>query len=268
MFKFSNIVIFAGVLLFHYAILQRLLIAPPDQVVKQDLAVAGTILEISLIPEMRMESASANLPLSTTSAVEQEEESEKELETVELEKTVQSLIAVDQPAEESVEKREQEPLIAPTKNLSESKPKKSELKQSALKPEKKPVKKEERKEERKQGNNPKANRSNNRNPGGSDLKNQAFVPPSHQGAALGNRKPRYPELSLRRREEGQVTLVATVLPSGRAKSVKVHKSSGYSRLDEAALKAAREYRYQPAQKEGKAIEYDYLFTVTFKIEKR
>lgn len=72
MFKFSNIVILVGVIFFHYGILQLLLISPPDQAVRQDLATAGTILEISLIPEMRMESASR-----ATFVVKEEEEIEE-----------------------------------------------------------------------------------------------------------------------------------------------------------------------------------------------
>ncbi|PWD88068.1 energy transducer TonB [Ignatzschineria cameli] len=305
MFKFSNIVIFAGVILLHYGILQRLLIAPPDQVVRQDLATAGTILEISLIPEMRMESASSAQSVSNReeiSAVEKinvEELSEaaKEISPPEamtspfLEEGATFLTTkaskasyyqgdkvevIKESARKSVGKTVEKPVEKRVKKAVE-KPK--EVKQTQVKTQKSNIKEERKKPQNSgkrqanrqannRGDNPQESRSNNRQAGGSDLRNQAFVPPSHQGAALGNRKPRYPELSLRRREEGQVTLLATVLPSGRAKSVKVHKSSGYPRLDEAALKAAKEYRYQPAKRDGQAVEYDYLFTVTFSIEKR
>ncbi|GAA5103155.1 energy transducer TonB [Wohlfahrtiimonas larvae] len=101
---------------------------------------------------------------------------------------------------------------------------------------------------------------------GQAIQSQAFMAPTHEGKALGNRKPKYPELSLRRKEEGRVTLKAKVLASGRAESVSIHKSSGYPRLDNAAQKAAQNYRYKPAEQNGQKVSYDYFFTVTFSIK--
>lgn len=95
-----------------------------------------------------------------------------------------------------------------------------------------------------------------------------FSPPSHQGAALGNRRPKYPEQSLRKKEQGRVTLIAHVLPSGKASHVSIKQSSGFTRLDNAAQKAAEKYHYRPAMQHGKPIAYDYTFTITFSIQQK
>jgi protein TonB len=52
----------------------------------------------------------------------------------------------------------------------------------------------------------------------------------------------YPALSRKRREQGVVVLLAD-LASGRTESVRVERSSGHPRLDEAAVRAVKEWRF-------------------------
>jgi protein TonB len=52
----------------------------------------------------------------------------------------------------------------------------------------------------------------------------------------------YPALSRKRREEGVVVLLADIA-SGRTESVRVEQSSGHPRLDEAAMRAVKEWRF-------------------------
>lgn|GEM_PF-2262626 len=52
-------------------------------------------------------------------------------------------------------------------------------------------------------------------------------------------KPTYPVMSRSRGEEGTVILSFDVDPSGRANAIQVNRSSGHSRLDEAAVEALR-----------------------------
>lgn len=60
------------------------------------------------------------------------------------------------------------------------------------------------------------------------------------GWAVARRpEPRYPESSKQSGEQGEVVIMVTVLSSGIIGSASVAKSSGYSRLDQAALSAAR-----------------------------
>ena len=66
--------------------------------------------------------------------------------------------------------------------------------------------------------------------------------------------PVYPRISQRRGEEGTVTLSIEVLANGQTGNISVTQSSGYRRLDEAALKAAHKTTYTPAKQFGRAID--------------
>ena len=84
---------------------------------------------------------------------------------------------------------------------------------------------------------------------------------------LRNPKPPYPPLALRRGWEGTVLLEVRVTTNGRAAEVRVKQSSGYSLLDEAAMKAAQDYDYIPAVVDGVAIESRVEFPMPFKIDR-
>lgn len=81
-------------------------------------------------------------------------------------------------------------------------------------------------------------------------------------------EPDYPPMSKRLGEEGTVVLELYVLEDGRVGEAKVKTSSGFPRLDEAALKhVKRAWRLMPGTKNGKPEPMWYAFKVTFKIEK-
>lgn len=79
---------------------------------------------------------------------------------------------------------------------------------------------------------------------------------------IGSFMPAYPRISRRRGEEGTVMLGVQVLASGTADHVAILRSSGFTRLDEAACRAAREAFYIPAIQFDRnvASELDLLFT--------
>ena len=80
-------------------------------------------------------------------------------------------------------------------------------------------------------------------------------------------QPEYPTMSRRLGEEGQVILLLTVDQNGRVIAAKVDKSSGFERLDEAALReATRRWRLIPGTINGTPTRMQYRFAVTFKIE--
>ncbi len=81
-----------------------------------------------------------------------------------------------------------------------------------------------------------------------------------------NPKPAYPAVSRRRGEEGVVTLQMVITTAGRPTQVKVLKSSGFPRLDQAALAAVKKWRYEPARQNGVAIEYLYEQPVHFRLD--
>jgi protein TonB len=78
--------------------------------------------------------------------------------------------------------------------------------------------------------------------------------------------PAYPPTSRRLGEEGRVVVNVYVLADGRVGDVQVLESSGYERLDAAALEHVRhEWRFDPARRGGEAVATWGAFGVTFQI---
>lgn len=65
-------------------------------------------------------------------------------------------------------------------------------------------------------------------------------------------KPPYPPQSIRAQEQGVTTISVCVNENGRTQSAQVSESSGYARLDEAALTWMKNARFRPAKVDGKA----------------
>lgn len=91
------------------------------------------------------------------------------------------------------------------------------------------------------------------------------IPPRIDARARANPPPEYPYASRRAQEEGTVLLTVRIDERGRVVSQRVKKSSGFSRLDQAALEAVRHWRYEPARRNGRPIAYDYLQPVVFSL---
>lgn len=80
-----------------------------------------------------------------------------------------------------------------------------------------------------------------------------------------NHPPVYPKLSKRLKEEGTVVLRLLISSKGQIEEIRIHESSGYARLDKAALSAASKWRYEPATINGTAIAQHYLMPIEFKL---
>ena len=77
----------------------------------------------------------------------------------------------------------------------------------------------------------------------------------------------YPPVSRRLGETGTVVLEALVDPSGRATDVKVVQSSGFPRLDQAAVDGVKaNYRFAPGTVDGKPQPMHYTFKFTWKLQ--
>jgi periplasmic protein TonB len=74
---------------------------------------------------------------------------------------------------------------------------------------------------------------------------------------------RPPLASKRLREFGTVVLSVTVGTDGRAKDAVVAKSSGFARLDEAAVRGALLARFKPATRGGIAIERKFSWPIIY-----
>ncbi len=75
----------------------------------------------------------------------------------------------------------------------------------------------------------------------------------------------YPRMSQRLAESGTVTLQVNITASGVTGEVKVIKSSGYPRLDNAAIEAAKDWTFSPEIKNRKPIDTWKNVDVTFNL---
>lgn len=75
--------------------------------------------------------------------------------------------------------------------------------------------------------------------------------------------PAYPARSQRRGERGEVMVQAVVGPDGRPRQVEIARSSSYRALDQAALRAVRQWRFQPAVRRGEAVAETVQIPITF-----
>lgn len=74
--------------------------------------------------------------------------------------------------------------------------------------------------------------------------------PSSDAAYLNNPKPAYPVLSKRMGEQGKVVVRVLIGVDGTAQQAEIRTSSGYDRLDQAALTTVLKWRYVPGKRGG------------------
>ena len=90
--------------------------------------------------------------------------------------------------------------------------------------------------------------------------------PSADAAGLNNKAPVYPLLSRKRKEQGTVWLLLLVSKEGLVTELKLKKSSGFDRLDQAALQAVKKWKFQPARQQGQPIDYWYELPLKFSLQ--
>jgi protein TonB len=86
--------------------------------------------------------------------------------------------------------------------------------------------------------------------------------PSNEAEHLYAPEPIYSGLSKRLNETGTSVLRVLIGKDGLPKKVELAKSSGFQRLDAAAVEAVKEWRFVPHQENGIAIEKWYLQSIT------
>lgn len=92
------------------------------------------------------------------------------------------------------------------------------------------------------------------------------TPPSTQGRGARITQPEYPPASRRAGEAGTLQLRCFVQATGKCTEVSVVKSSGFDRLDEAAVREVqRNWRFVPAKEDGKPVAAWHTFAVTFRL---
>jgi protein TonB len=82
---------------------------------------------------------------------------------------------------------------------------------------------------------------------------------------LETRAPVYPPRCLRMGIEGKVRVRVLVGENGRPQEVTVGQSSGESALDEAAIEAVRQWRFEPARRNGVPVRAWAVVPIEFKL---
>jgi periplasmic protein TonB len=90
--------------------------------------------------------------------------------------------------------------------------------------------------------------------------------PSSDAQYLQNPKPSYPALSRRMGEQGKVVIRVLIGVEGQAQKAEIFQSSGYERLDQAALKTVLGWRYVPGKRGGVAEAMWFNVPINFVLE--
>ena len=95
---------------------------------------------------------------------------------------------------------------------------------------------------------------------------KVVTPPQFSAAYLNNPAPDYPRLSKKLREQGTVRLRVEVSANGLAASVAVSQSSGYPRLDEAAVAAVKRWKFIAAKQGDQPVAAQVIVPLVFALE--
>ena len=82
---------------------------------------------------------------------------------------------------------------------------------------------------------------------------------------LDNPKPPYPSASRRMGEEGEVRLRVQVDAAGNAQQIELYRSSGFPRLDQAALDTVKQWRFIPARQGDQPITAWVIVPIQFSL---
>ena len=90
--------------------------------------------------------------------------------------------------------------------------------------------------------------------------------PSSAAAYLNNPSPEYPRLSRRMGEQGKVVVRVLIGIDGKAQKAEINTSSGFERLDRAALDTVLRWRYVPGKRGGVAEAMWFNVPINFVLE--
>ncbi len=90
--------------------------------------------------------------------------------------------------------------------------------------------------------------------------------PSSDADYLQNPKPSYPPVSKRLGEQGKVLIRALIGVDGIAQKAEIKQSSGFERLDQAALATVLRWRYTPGKRAGVAESMWFNVPINFVLE--
>jgi protein TonB len=89
---------------------------------------------------------------------------------------------------------------------------------------------------------------------------------SQQPVFITAPKPVYLPASIRFEEEGTVVVRVLFNENGEVDGIGVHKSSGFSRLDESALAAVAKAKIRPYSLKARTVRTYFLIPIAFKLD--
>lgn len=93
-----------------------------------------------------------------------------------------------------------------------------------------------------------------------------IVLPSSDADYLANPRPAYPPLSKRLGEQGKVVVRVLIGTDGTAQKAEIRTSSGFDRLDQAALATVQRWRYVPGKRDGVQEAMWFNIPINFVLE--
>jgi protein TonB len=94
----------------------------------------------------------------------------------------------------------------------------------------------------------------------------SLVEPSADADYLKNPPPGYPRISRRNGEQGTVIVRVFISTQGTPEKAEVRTSSGFTRLDQAALEAVQRWRFVPGRRHGTPEAMWFNIPVRFVLE--
>ena len=95
---------------------------------------------------------------------------------------------------------------------------------------------------------------------------EPLVQARFDAAYLKNPAPGYPSISRRLGEQGTTQMRVCLDAQGSPQSVDVSRSSGFERLDTAAVQAVRKWRFEPARRGSTPVADCVVVPVNFRLD--
>lgn len=105
-----------------------------------------------------------------------------------------------------------------------------------------------------------------RGSGAPGLPAQRILKTNRGAKAIQTARATYPPMALRAGLESDVTLTIEVDPAGNVTKAEITKSGG-SGFDEEALKAVKQSRFEPAQRDGQSVAAEFTYVYRFRLRK-
>jgi TonB family protein len=105
-----------------------------------------------------------------------------------------------------------------------------------------------------------------RGSGAPGLPAQTVLRTNREAKPIQTVRATYPAMALRAGLESDVTLRIEVDPEGKVTKAEITKSGG-SGFDEEALKAVKQFRFEPAQRDGQNVPAEFTFVYRFRLRR-